>query len=40
MLFVKENYKSIWDDLMEQIKISNIWYELLITETSIEFKLI
>jgi len=40
MLFVKENYKSIWDDLMEQVRISNKWYELLITETPIEIRLI
>jgi hypothetical protein len=40
MRFVKENYKSIWNDLVEQIKISNKWYELLITETPIEIRLI
>ena len=40
MLFVKTNYKSIWDDLMEQVKISNKWYELLVTETPIEIRLI
>lgn len=40
MLFVKENYKSIWNDLMEQVVISNKWYELLITETPIEIRLI
>jgi len=40
MLFVKENYKSIWNDLMEQVKISNKWYELLITKTLIEIRLI
>jgi hypothetical protein len=40
ILYVKENYKIVWNNLMKQIEISNNWYQLLITENPMDVKLI
>lgn len=40
ILYVKQNYKTVWDNLMEQVEISKQWYELLIMRTPIKMILI
>ena len=40
MLFIKTNYKTQWDNLMEQIGVSTIFYDYLINKEVIEIKLI
>jgi len=40
MLFIKTNYKIEWDNLMEQVGVSTIFYDYLINKEVIEIKLI
>jgi len=40
MLFIKTNYKKEWNDLMEQVGVSTIFYDYLINKEVIEIKLI
>jgi hypothetical protein len=40
MLFINSNYKEEWEDLMEQINESNIFYNHLINKEVLEIKLI
>ena len=40
MLFIKSNYEEEWEDLMEQINESNIFYNHLINKEVLEIKLI
>jgi len=40
MLFIKTNYKIQWDNLMEQVGVSTIFYDYLINKEVIEIKLI
>ena len=40
MLFIKTNYKKEWDNLMEQVGVSTIFYDYLINKEVIEIKLI
>jgi len=40
MLFIKTNYKKEWENLMEQVDNSNVFYNHLINKEVIEIKLI
>jgi len=40
LLFVKINYEDLWDDLMEQVEYSLLYYNALINRTLLEIKLI
>ena len=40
MLFIKTNYRKEWDNLMEQVGLSTIFYDYLINKEVIEIKLI
>jgi hypothetical protein len=40
MLFIKANYKKEWDNLIEQVGVSTIFYDYLINKEVIDIKLI
>ena len=40
LLFVKMNYEDIWNELLEQVKYSLLYYNCLINKTILEVKLI
>jgi hypothetical protein len=40
LLFVKMNYEDIWNELLEQVEYSEIYYNALINRTLLEIKLI
>lgn len=40
LLFIKLGYQDLWEDLMEQVEYSQLYYDALINRTILEIKLI